>query len=217
MSNFVSGMAVVVSTLACLFSGFAAYRVFNLEQEVGVSSRSVANLEKAQTRPTQESTDASALNNGSSIPANIAGTSTPANVSPTSANNTGIQPGQFVQPTLGNLGRIELLAVKRIQDPKTGNRDVVDVLFRVYRLAENPKPLGAWIDYEGTVARNPDTSEAHGVHGDPKTRSPATVLNSVEKEIPQDGYVWLKIPEGVNTLDIYIPKTQVFKNVPIAN
>jgi hypothetical protein len=32
-----------------------------------------------------------------------------------------------------------------------------------------------------------------------------------------DAYVWMKIPEGVNTVDIFVPNTAAFKNVPIAN
>ncbi|MEP0871706.1 hypothetical protein NDA01_17985 [Trichocoleus desertorum AS-A10] len=32
-----------------------------------------------------------------------------------------------------------------------------------------------------------------------------------------DAYVWLRIPEGVNAIDIFIPETAAFKDVPIAN
>jgi hypothetical protein len=211
-----SGIAVVLSTLACLFSGFTAYRVFSLEQDVGASSLAIANLERVQTSSIQNRPEASGPSDVSSPHANIGGVSASTTVSPTSANTTSIQPGQFVQPTLGNLGRIELLAAKRIQDPKTGNRDVVNVMFRVYRVAEkNPGPTSL-ITYVGTTARNPDTSETYETYGDRK-QSGSTLLMLVKKDIPEDGYVWLRVPEGVNTLDIYIPKTQVFKNVPITN
>jgi hypothetical protein len=205
MSNFLSGLAVALSTLACLFSGFAAYQVFSLEQEVGVASRAVADLEKAQTSSTQNDTEVSAPSDPSPTPVKT----------PSASGNVGIQPGQFVQPTLENLGRIELLGVRRIQDPKTGTQDVVNVLFRVYRLAEKPGSASL-INISQTTARNPDTSEVYEAYGNRKSTG-SVLLRLVKKDIPADGYVWLKVPAGVNTLDIYIPETQVFKNVPISN
>jgi hypothetical protein len=218
MNNILSGTAVALSTLACLLGGFAAYKVFSLEQDVRTSSLAIANLEKVQTSSIQERADASVTDNESSQPANSGGVSAPTNAPPPT-NNTGIQPGQFIQPTLGNLGRIELLAAKRIQDPQTGNRDVVNVMFRVYRVAENPGPTSL-ITYWETTARNPDTSETYKVHRDSnrdRKTTGNTLLMLVKKDIPEDGYVWLKVPEGVDKLDIYIPKTQVFKNVPITS
>jgi hypothetical protein len=205
MSKFLSGVAVLLSIIACLFSGFAAFQVFKVEQKVETSSRTVADLEKTQTSLAQNNPAVSAPGNASPTPTNIAG----------SANNVGIQPGQFVQPTLGKLGRIELLGVKRVQDPKTGNRDVVNVLFRVFRLADKPGPTSL-IGLDLTTARNPDTSETYKAYRDRKS-SGSVLLQLVKKDIPEDGYVWLKVPEGVNALDIYIPETQAFKNVPIAN
>jgi hypothetical protein len=205
MSNFLSGLAVTLSTLACLFSGFAAYRAFNLEQEVGVSSRAVADLEQAQPSSAQKNPEVLAPRDPSPTPVET----------PSAAGNVGIQPGQFVQPTLENLGRIELLGVKRIQDPKTGNQDVVNILFRVYRLAEKPGPASL-INISQTTARNPDTSEVYEAYGNRKSTG-SVLLRLVKKNIPADGYVWLKVPAGVDTLDIYIPETQVFKNVPISN
>jgi hypothetical protein len=207
MSNFLSGLAVIFSVTAGLFSGFAAFQVFKVEQKVETSSRTIADLEKAQTSLVQNNPAVSAPSNPSSTPANI----------PSSANNVGIQPSQFVQPTLGNLGRIELLGVKRVQDPKTGTRDVVNVLYRVYRLAENPG-FRSRISISQTTARNPDTSEVYEAYGDRKfSGGGSVILKLVKKDIPEDGYVWLKVPEGVNALDIYIPETQAFKNVPITN
>jgi hypothetical protein len=210
INTFLSSGAVALSILACLLGGFAAYRVFSLEQDVRAASRSVANLEKSQTSLTQRNIAALATSDIPSSPANITGTSI-------SANNTSVQPGQFVQPALGNKGRVELLGAKRIQDPETGTRDVVNVLFRVYQLAADVKfnPSDPII-LDRTTARNPNTSETYKAYGDKRSEL-AINLSSVKKDIPEDGYVWLKVPEGVNTLDIYIPETQVFKNVPIAN
>jgi hypothetical protein len=211
MSNFFSGLAVVLSIMACLFSGFTTYRVFSVEQEAKTSSRAVNNLEKAQTSPAQNNLEVSTPDNVSPTPANT-------NPTPANANNSGIQPGQFVQPALGNSARIELLGVKRIQDPKTGNRDVVNVLYRVYRLTEK-SGSGSVISIRQTTARNPDTSEVYEAYDDIKLAGGgrSIFLSSVKQDIPEDGYIWLKVPEGVNALDIYIPETQAFKNVLITD
>lgn len=32
-----------------------------------------------------------------------------------------------------------------------------------------------------------------------------------------DAYVWLSIPEYINSINIYLPNTQAFTNVPIAS
>ncbi|MBD2121911.1 hypothetical protein [Trichocoleus sp. FACHB-262] len=63
------------------------------------------------------------------------GTAAPANLvaSPTSSPNPQIQPGQFVQPALDTKAKVELLTVKRIKEPETGNRDVVNVQMHVRR------------------------------------------------------------------------------------
>jgi hypothetical protein len=196
MSNFLSGVAVILSLLASVFSGFTAYPVFNLEQQVGALSQSAANQPTTQAAP-------SPSGNPSAPPA---------------ANAAGIQPGQFMQPAYGNKAQVELLAIKRIQDPEAGARDVVNVQFRVRRLVrdEETNPYDKGIYPRDVTARNPDTSETYeSLGGERATR--VVNLNFVKRGASVDAYVWLKIPEGAKTLDIYIPETQVFKNVPIAN
>jgi hypothetical protein len=206
MSNFLSGIAVAFSTLACLIGGFAVYKVSNLEQEIGALNRTSTNLPTAQP---QENTVGSTPSQ-STVP-----TSSEAPVSP--ANNLGIQPGQFVQSAFGNKAQVELLAVKRIKDPETGTRDVVNVQFRARRLVrdEEQNPY-APIYSDNTTARNPDTSETYKVFG--AGRSTGSVsLSLIKRGASVDAYVWLKVPEGTNAVDIYIPETKVFKNVPITN
>jgi hypothetical protein len=196
MSNFLSGIAVILSLLASVFSGFTAYRVFNLEQQVGALSQSTANQPAAQTAPSPAS-------NPSSPPA---------------ANAAGIQPGQFIQSAFGNKAQVELLAIKRIQDPEAGARDVVNVQFRVRRLVrdEETNPYDKGMYPRNVKARNPDTSETYEALGGKRATSDVN-LNFVKRGASVDAYVWLKVPEAASTLDIYIPETQVFKNVPIAN
>jgi hypothetical protein len=198
MKNFLSSIAIVLSLLASLFSGFTGYKVFTLEQEVRTLSNSVANQKTDQTSSTQAGTT-------ENIP--------PQNASSTPANTTGIQPGQFVQLAFKDKARIELLKIKRIKDPETGTSDVVNVQFRVRRLARDMESLGIISSYNMT-ARNPDTSETYKSLGVDRS-SGVISLSSVKSGASVDAYVWLKVPDGVKTIDLYIPETQVFENVPI--
>lgn len=131
--------------------------------------------------------------------------------------NVGILPGQFVQPALGTKAQVELLSVKRVADPELRTRDVVNVQMRVRRLATDNIVGSDIISVGGTTARNPVTSETYKAV-DLLNRSTGNVsLYLLRPQASGDAYVWLRVPEGTNTLDIYIPETQAFKNVPISN
>src|SRR5437868_2297499 len=106
VSTFLSGVAVLLSTLALGCSGYVAYEVFTLRQTLNASN-TVSN-----TIPTQ-------------VPSPTATTSPQATISPSPATAipSTISPGQFVQPAFGKKAEVELLSAKRIKDPETGNRD----------------------------------------------------------------------------------------------
>jgi hypothetical protein len=67
-----------------------------------------------------------------------------------------------------------------------------------------------------TKARNPETSETFkALEG---SKATGTVwLNEIAKGTSADAYVWLKVPEGTKSLDLFVEHTQAFKNVPIAD
>ena len=136
---------------------------------------------------------------------------------PTSNNNLAIQPGQFVQNALGTKAQVELLSLKRIKDPEAGTNDIVNVQMRVRRITtENPSGLDM-INIGTTTARNPDTSETYKAVDFIKRSTGVVSLVSMRSRSSVDAYVWLRVPEKVNTLDIFIPETAAFKNVPISN
>ncbi len=67
-----------------------------------------------------------------------------------------------------------------------------------------------------TTARNPETSETYkAVSFDRSTGGVSLFLMRAGSSA--DAYVWLRVPEGVNTIDIFIPDTAAFKNIPISN
>lgn len=137
---------------------------------------------------------------------------------PQVAPNTsiGVQPGQFVQPAFGTKGQVELLSVKRIQDPDTGARNVVNVQMRIRRV-EPDRVYGSDAIYiGGTTARNPETSETYKAASFDRSTGSVSLF-SMRPGSSADAYVWLRVPEETNSIDIYVPDTQAFKNVPIAN
>ncbi|MEB3181650.1 MAG: hypothetical protein VKL59_21840 [Nostocaceae cyanobacterium] len=229
VSTFLSSVSVLLSTLALICSGFAAYQVYTWRQTLltsRVENRSVISPNPISSSPAvtpispvspgvspQSATTISPLAATSPSP-----TVTPAKTplaSPTPTPAVEIKPGQFVQPAFGNKVQVELLSLKRIKDPQTGNRDVVNLQMRVRRLAENITPADA-IDVYGTTARHPDTSETYkGVSVQRSTGN--VVLAPIRPNASADAYVWLRVPPNVNAIDIFVPQTGAFKNVPISN
>ncbi|MEH2056730.1 MAG: hypothetical protein V7K97_11370 [Nostoc sp.] len=198
MSTFLSGVAVLLSTLALGCSGYVAYEVLTLRQTINATSTA------SNTIPTQ-------------VPSPTATTSPQATASPSPASTTtsAINPGQFVQPAFGKKAEVELLSAKRIKDPETGNRDVVNVQMRIRRLATDGVVGSDIISVASTTARNPDTSVTY--KGVALNRSTGSVsLFQVRPQASADAYTWLRVPDGINNLDIFVPDTAAFKNVPIS-
>jgi hypothetical protein len=190
MKTFFSVTTFLFSTLALIFSGFTAYKVFTLDQE----------LDAFRSASAQAPTTAAPPASGESA----------------SSGSNAIQPGQMIQPALNDEAKVELLSVKRIKDPRTGTRDVVNVQFRVRRLA--PDNSSGYIRSREIKAMNPETNEVHKVMSESSDSSisDTVFLSDMSRGGSADAHAWLNVPEGVNTLDIYVPKTQTFKNVPIS-
>jgi len=139
------------------------------------------------------------------------------NNSPVASSSSVVQPGQFVQNALGTKARIELLSIKRLEDSKLATGDVVNVQMRIQRItAENPS-FDDTIAVGSTTARNPDTSETYKPVGSIEGSSSSVSLARILPSSSVDAYVWLRVPKEVNNLDIYVPETAAFKNVPIEN
>ena len=216
MSTFLSGTAVTLSILALMASGFAVYQVFEIRQNINPAG----NLEKIAP-PTQSKTSINQSPKSGSDDNNIA-TANPspkASATPATAvslkTKPAIQPGQFVQPALTNQAQVELLSVKRIEDPQTGNRDVVNVQMRI-RSQANDLKKPTYIKVGQTTARNPNTSETYKPVDSSKHSTEKVDISQIAKGASADAYVWLRLPEKVDTLDIFVPKTAQFNQVPIS-
>jgi len=191
-STLLPSIAIVLSTLALLGTGATLFQLSQVQQQIGQLKTAVRKLE---TAPKPAPTPAP----------------TPTTVSPA------ILPGQFVQPAFGNKARVELLSVKRIPNPETGTRDLVNVQMRIRRLAADEQLAGDVAIYiYNTTARNSQTGDTYGSIGIDRSTG-GVFLSSIAKNSSADAYVWLRIPEGINAIDLYVPDTQVFKGVPISN
>ena len=223
VSNFLSAVAVLLSTLALLFSGFTAYQVFTLQQTLNATGNtgSGSAIAPSQTSPIQAPNPATGGDNTAQVspPAGadsappLATAPAPNTAATAPSGSTGIQPGQFVQYAFKNKGQVELLKVNRIP----GERDVVNVQVRV-RLLRPDKAVGSDAIYiGGATARNPQTSETYEAVNGESTGSVSLFSMRLENQTSADAYVWLRVPQGVNIIDIYVPNTQAFTNVPISN
>lgn len=133
------------------------------------------------------------------------------------ATRATIQPIHLVQDAFGHKAQVELLLVKRVRDPDLRTLDLVDIQMRVRRIESEKVDAGdSAIDVGSTVARNSDTSETYQAVNQ-TVRTGIVDLYTIRPGASADADVWLRVPEGVNTLDIFIPETAAFKNVPIAN
>ena len=129
-----------------------------------------------------------------------------------SSQATEVKPGIYIKPAFGNRAKIELLQVNRVQARSTGNKDFVNVQFQVIRVAD--RVFGSDEFYTGDIKfRNPETSEVGKVLQGGRRFE----LEEINKSKPVKTSVWLDVPVGVKAIDIVIPQTQIFENIPIKN
>jgi hypothetical protein len=212
MSNFLSGVAVFLSSIALLFSGFTAYQVFNLQQTISQINNATSQTSNLSGRVDTQQPEK----------ATIAPSTSPTPVAPSvpinnpSTPTAAIAPGQYVQKALGTKVEVELLKVKRIKDPEAGTYDVVNVQMRFRRLATEITGTD-YISVGQTTARNPDTNETYKAVDSTRRSTGGVGFYNLRPQASVDAYVWLRVPEGANNLDIFIPETAAFQNIPISN
>jgi hypothetical protein len=125
--------------------------------------------------------------------------------------NSAIQEGQFVHNGFNNQIKVELVKVKRIQNPEskqTENTVTVAVKLRVKRLVKKADGL---ILFRDAKARNVDTYEEY----EAIKYTDYTGIENIPSNAWAEAYFWLEVPQGIEALDIVFPQTEVFKNVPI--
>lgn len=202
MNNFLSGIALVFSTLSLLMSGAVLY--------LDLTTRGVlypqANL---STDPNQDKDKTPIPIEGiSPEPAAVPNSNTVAEAPQSSSE---FEADEFIQPAFNSKATVELLSVKRIKHPEKGTRNIVNVRLRFRRLAENAAKNETF-DLSDTQARHSETNE---VYKQIINSTGLITLQTLPLNASAEGYFWLEIPERTTTIDIVIPKTEMFRNVPI--
>ncbi len=219
MNNFLSGTAVLLSAISLAFSGFTTYQLFEQQKKFGTLESTLSELKNSNSNLAatveQKVQDSGALgqNNNSTLNNSSTESTQPAPDATASNNSVAIQPEQLVQFAYKDKAKVEILSLKRIKDPETQTRDVVNLQMRFRPIRECS---GCYISPKRTTARNPDTSETYESVGSERATY-GVALSNIKPGSSVDAYVWMKIPEGVNAVDIFVPDTAAFKNVPIAN
>ncbi|AFZ36510.1 hypothetical protein Sta7437_2991 [Stanieria cyanosphaera PCC 7437] len=197
MSNFFSGMAVLASFLALIVSGFNFIQIQSLQQKL---NSAIATIKNTATS-TNSTTNPNPISNPITSAAN---------------NISGVQPGQFVRNSLSNLAQIELLKVNRV--PGQTGKVNIQMRIRLKPGTENEAGLiTKSIYFSSTTARDPATGETYKAQSDKATPSVNLKLMAIEGQASADAYVWLNVPDSVSVIDIYVPNTEAFTGVPIAN
>jgi hypothetical protein len=218
MSKVLSIGAIFISLLASGISFFSIYKLAAAEQKLETLTQTL--VQQQQMLQTAQNATSGQPTRTAAPQAVVTDTSTTTGAGGSDGGAiAAIQPGQFVNPAFENDAQVELLSVKRITNPNTQERNVVNIQFRVRKVGDFKDKPASRISASKVAARSSDTSEAFNVIYITKrnTFTDPMTLNLMEQGASADAYVWLEVPEAVKTLDIYIPETQAFKGVAIAD
>lgn len=124
----------------------------------------------------------------------------------TAAGNSG-------KKAFGNKAQVDLVSVQRVENPQSGKRDFVTVQMRVRRLADNVGRTDV-INIPEITARNYVSKTIYKAV--PVASSTGSIaLNSIPIGQSVDASVVLKVPEGVQFVDIDVPQAGTFEEVEI--
>jgi hypothetical protein len=128
-----------------------------------------------------------------------------------------LEPNGLIRQALDNKAQVQVISAQRLSKPNLSTRSVVNVKMRIWRLGTKQPNFQDVITVSDTTARNPDTSDTYRAFDFLNRATNPVFLFYLRPQTYTDAYVWLQVPEGVNTLDIFVPETGTFRNVPIGN
>ena len=213
MNNLLSGVSIILSGIALAVSGWTASQITQLNASLEQQQNSL--VEQQKTNSQQESNITQLAKELEENKTQISSQTARQSVSTNNFDSTNnpIQPGQFVRQGVDNKIKIELLSVKRIQNPKSNEKNVVLVQLRVRRIV--PKGEVDSLNLKMSTGRNPETSEVYRTIHNRSTSF--TYINDLPKDSWGNAYFWLEVPEGIDVIDIIIPETAIFNKVPISS
>ncbi|MDV2995681.1 MAG: hypothetical protein N4J56_005335 [Chroococcidiopsis sp. SAG 2025] len=127
-----------------------------------------------------------------------------------------MQPNGLIRKALDNKAQVQVISAQRLNNPELATRNLVNVKMRIWRLGTKQPNFQDVITVSATTARNPETSETYRAFDFLNRATNPVFLFYLRPQTYTDAYVWLQVPEGVNTLDLFIPETGTFRNVPIS-
>jgi hypothetical protein len=124
---------------------------------------------------------------------------------------TQVQPGQFVLPTYRGGGRVEILSAYR----GTADLNTVHVRLRVERTRDRIDGNGD-IDLFDAKAINTRTNMTYPVRNVRTPGNEPISLYQIPNGRAVEATISLDVPSDLQKLDLSLPETDVFRNVPIA-
>jgi hypothetical protein len=209
-SDYLSGLAVVLSALAFIVSGFNAYQIAGLRGEIQLANNTAADPNASTIAPSPSNQQNTATQAPPETQTQTTVTTTP--VQPNDTNST-VQPGQFIQSALNGTARVEIVSVERVQNTQTGRNDLVEVQLRVQRTGDRASSNDI-INFNETTALNPNTNTTYPTVNRDQSGG-AISLFQVNPGSAAEVEVQFAVPENVETLNIVVPETGAFNNVPV--
>ncbi len=194
-----TGLALLLSIVSFFFSSIAVVQAVRTHRDTEAVLQA-ANRQPATTVAPKASSSSQAIPKSLALPGNL----------PPIAQR--IQPGRFVEPAYSGAGQIELLSADR--GSGASNANIVNLKMRVQRVREQVRGLGD-INLAQIVAINTRTNERYPAI-DSRTPDGSTVsLYNLRPGSSVDVTVMLRVPQGLNRMDLQIPETVPFRGVPI--
>lgn len=191
-----TGLALLLSIVAFFFSSVAVVQAVRTQRNT-----------EALLQAANRSAATPVTNSGSQTTRRSA--ALPGNLPPIAQR---IEPDRFVQPIHDGAGQIELLSANRVNG--ASNSNVVNLKMRVQRMRDQMRGLGD-INLAQTVAINSRTNQRYSTL-DFRTRfGDALSLHNLRPGDSAEATVTLRVPEGLNRIDLQIPGTVLFQGVPI--
>lgn len=128
-----------------------------------------------------------------------------------------MQPSALIRKALDSKAQVQIISAQRLNNPDLSTRNIVNVKMRIWRLGAKQPNFQDVITVSATTARNPETSDTYRAFDFLNRATNPVFLFYLRPQTYTDAYVWLQVPEGVNTLDLFIPETGTFRNVPISH
>ncbi|MEM8830146.1 MAG: hypothetical protein AAGE96_12425 [Cyanobacteria bacterium P01_G01_bin.19] len=215
MNKVLSAIGVTISIIALGASAWTLNRLFQLQSSIEQQQNTVEQQQDEIVRQQNaiEQQQAQLEELARQQPTTVTTTQNNSSADNTTNVSTSIQPGQFVRQGVDNKIKIELLSVKRIDNPDGGAREIVVVQMQIRRIV--PKGKVDSLNLRLSKGRNPETSEVYGVIRGKNTGS--LTINNIPEDAWGNAYFWLEVPEGIDVIDIIIPETAIFERVPISN